>query len=538
MGAGMTDVDAEDRPRIERDADGRPIYEPDGKVLRGFLLSNARVRIIRGPIRSGTSSACCLEIYRRACEQAPGPDGLRRSRWFVIRNSYPELQRSTVKTWLDWFPERDFGRFTWSKPMVHYLRKGDVLAEVVFLALDKPEDVSKLRSTEWTGGWINELQYIPKEVFDEAESRIGYYPAVKDGGATWSGLFADLNSPTEDHWLPRLTGEVPLPEDMPEEERAEWVWPEGWEYFVQPPGLIEVFGADGKTVVDYKLNPEAENLKWIPKIGGRPLYLETIKGKSKRWIDSSIMNRITAPIDGQAVWPMFREETHVAKELLRYNANWPVEVGLDFGRRPAAVFGQIINDRWQIIGELVGSDQGASVFAPRVRRWLYQHCPGLLDGEDTESVEKAVRYGRLRLHGDPKGQDKTQASDVTAYDVFASFGMSVRPAPVPTNDIATRLEVVEYALNTMRDGAPRFLLSPSVVTLKMAMAGGYRFKKGDDQRTVPVKDRYSDIADALQYLLLGAGEGRAMVGRPRPGEAGSNQPVKWYRGARSLRRVS
>ena len=62
MGAGMTDVDAEDRPRIERDADGRPIYEPDGKVLRGFLLSNARVRIIRGPIRSGTSSACCMEI--------------------------------------------------------------------------------------------------------------------------------------------------------------------------------------------------------------------------------------------------------------------------------------------------------------------------------------------------------------------------------------------------------------------------------------------------------------------------------------------
>lgn len=523
-------------PTIERDEHGRVIYEPDGVTLGDFMRSDARVRIIRGPIRSGTSSMCCQEVWRRACEQAPGPDGMRRTRWAIVRNTYPDLQQSTVKTWLAWFPEKEFGRFIWSKPMVHTMRKGEVFCEVVFLALDKPEDVSKLRSTEWTGIWFNELEYIPKELFDEAESRAGYFPAIKDGGATWSGVMGDMNAPTEDNWLVMMTGEVPLPEEMPEDERQQFQWPDGWDYFVQPTGLIEQFGPDGKTVVDYRLNPAAENLRWIPKINGRPLYLETIKGKTKRWIDSRIMNRITAPVDGSPVWSMFVEETHVARQTLKYNPNWPLHVGLDFGRRPAAVFGQIINDRWQVIGELIGVDQGASVFAPRVRRWIFENCPGLLDGESEQDLARAVAAGRLRLHGDPKGQDKVQSDEITAYDVFRDHGMTVRPAPVPSNNIQTRIGAVEFALNGMRDGMPRFLLSPGVRTLKMAMAGGYRFKKGDNQRVEPVKDRYSDVADALQYMMLGAGEGSAMTGRDRPQQKPS-VPITLYQKRRSLRRV-
>ncbi|MBN9438246.1 hypothetical protein [Bosea sp. (in: a-proteobacteria)] len=514
------------------------IYEPDGAVLGGFLSSNARVRIIRGPIRSGTSSMCCQEIWRRACEQAPGPDGVRRTRWFVSRNTYPDLQQSTIKTWLAWYPEREFGRFIWSKPMVHAMRKPAIHCEVVFIALDKPDEVSKLRSTEWTGGWFNELEYVPKEIFDEAESRAGYYPAVKDGGATWSGIMGDMNAPTEDNWLAMMAGEVPLPDDMPEDERQQYRWPEGWDYFVQPPGLIEVFGADGKTVESYKLNPKAENLRWIPKINGKPLYLETIKGKTKRWIDSRIMNRITAPIDGSPVWPMFVEETHVAKTPLRYHEGYPLQVGLDFGRRPAAIFGQLISDRWQIIGELYGTDEGASTFAPRVRRWIVENCPGLLTDDVEAEIERAVRAGRIRLHGDPKGNDGVQTDDRTAYDVFQTFGLRVTAAPVKGNNVATRIEAVETVLNGMRDGMPRFLLSPNCRKLKMAMAGGYHFKKGDFQKVEPHKDPqgYSDVSDALQYLLIGGGEASVMTGRSRPDHQ-QQSSVRWHNGRRSLRRV-
>lgn len=486
-------------PPIRRDANGLVVYRPDGATLRSFLTSSARVRIIRGPIRSGTSSACCQEIYRRACEQAPGPDGVRRTRWAIVRNTYPDLQRSTLKTWQAWFPERDFGRYIMSKPMIHILRKGDVYAEVEFLALDTPEDVSKLRSTEYTGMWFNEVEYTPKALFDEAESRVGYFPAVKDGGPTWSGVIADLNAPSMDHWLPLMTGEIPFPEEMGEEERASYRWPSTWEYFVQPPGLIEKFGPDGKTVVDYDINPDAENLQWIPKINGSPLYKETIKGKSKRWIDSRIMNRIVPPVLGTPVWPMFVVETHVARQALSFKPGWPLYVGLDFGRNPAAVFGQLVNDRWQILDELAASDVGASTFAPRVKRRLDQKFPG----------------ATVHLFGDPKGADKVQSDERTAYDIYASAGLTVKAAPVPTNSIKTRVEAVEFVLNGMRDGAPRFLVTPGCRLLIAAMSGGYHRSDtvGADGERDPKKDRYSDIADALQYMVLGAGEGRTMTGR-------------------------
>ena len=38
----------------------------------------------------------------------------------------------------------------------------DLDLEVIFLALDRPEDVKKLLSLELTGIWINEAREIPK----------------------------------------------------------------------------------------------------------------------------------------------------------------------------------------------------------------------------------------------------------------------------------------------------------------------------------------------------------------------------------------
>jgi hypothetical protein len=350
-------------------------------------------------------------------------------------------------------------------------------------------------------------------------------------------VIADMNAPTEDNWVVKMTGEVPPPEDTTPEEMVEYQWPAGWDYFVQPPALIEEFGPDGKTVTGYRVNPLAENLTWLPRIDDKIAYIEMIKGKKKRWIDSRLMNRITAPVEGEAVWPMFVDETHVAKQNLAYNPSFAVYVGLDFGRRPAAVFAQLIGDRWVVFGELVGHDEGSTTFAPRVRRWLFWHCKGLVDYEDTASLEFAVKAGRLRLFGDPKGADGVQSSEITAYDVFRDHGMRVDPAPVPTNDIGTRIEAVEYVLNGLRDGMPRFLLSPACRTLKMAMAGGYHFKKGDMLKVAPVKDRYSDIADALQYMILGAGEGRVMTGRGRPHDRAHQGPsVAAFRGRYSIRR--
>jgi hypothetical protein len=513
-----------DLPTVSYDEHGRMCYEPDGVVLTRFMSSNARVRIIRGPIRSGTSSASCMEIWRRACAQAPAVSGLRKgkrlTRWFVARNTYAQLTQSTLKTWLHWFPEAHFGRLLRSKPFVHEIRIGDIEADVVFIALDSPEDTAKLRSSEWTGGWFNEVEYIHRDIFNEAESRVGYYPPVMEGGPTWSGLIADMNAPTEDNWIVRLTGDVAPPAGTSDYDKSAYTWPEGWEYFKQPAGLVEEFGPDGKSVVGYRLNPAAENLKWIPRIDGRPLYLETIKGKPKRWIDSRIMNRITPPVGGTPVWPMFVEESHVALQRIVYRPDYPLWLGMDFGRQPAVVLAQYINSCWYIIDEVTGFDTSASTFAPKFIRYLRVNYPEL-DFKD------------IRAYGDPKGADRNQSDELTAYDVWRSNGIDVRPAPVKGNSIKTRLEVVEYVLQRAPNGNIGFLISPKCCILKMAMSGGYRFKKNDMEREEPEKNNYSHIADALQYLLLGGGEGRELVGR---GRDFSPSPQKVYSARGSSRR--
>ena len=54
-------------------------------------------------------------------------------------------------------------------------RKGDI--DVLFLALDREEDVRKLLSLELTGAWINEAREIPKAIVDTLTGRVGRYPA-------------------------------------------------------------------------------------------------------------------------------------------------------------------------------------------------------------------------------------------------------------------------------------------------------------------------------------------------------------------------
>jgi hypothetical protein len=439
-----------------------------------------------------------LKLWQIACEQDPSSlDGLRRTRWSFVRNTYAELQSSTLKDFLGIFPEADYGAMTLSRPMRYNMALGDVRCEVWFLALDRPDDIRKLRSTQFTGFCFHELQFAAKEIFDEALSRTGRFPGPVEGAqATWSGVLGDMNEPGEDHWLLPMTREVPYPEDAAPGDRP--MWPKEWAYFVQPPALIEMFGPDGKTVSGYKINPKAENLRWLKQ----DYYARQIRGKDKAWIDSRLMNRISVWVDGKPVWPSFNVETHVARSPLKPVPGYPILLGMDFGRSPAVIFGQLIANRWFILDELLGFDIDSTDFAPLVKRKLDSRFPGY----------------DYRIWGDPKGADKTQSSTRTSYDIMDSFGLRVVAAPCGDNDLTMRLGAVNYVLTTMHDGAPRILLCPEHCrTLKVALAGKYHFRKmpmagGYEEK--PAKDKYSNPADALQYLVVGEGEGRSMVGRP------------------------
>jgi hypothetical protein len=482
-------------------------YKPPGPVAAAFMKSGAFVRAIRGPVGSGKSTACCAEIMRRACEQKPNKQGIRRSRWAIVRNTNPELKTTTIKTWLDLFPEDVWGDFCWSVPYNHHLDfplpdGSTVELEVLFLALDRPEDVKKLLSLELTGVFGNEARELPKAVIDGMTMRVGRFPSMREGGPSWYGVILDTNSPDEDHWWPILAGESPIPEYITLEERLMLQKPDNWEFFSQPPAMLEEMDPGTKLVTGYSINEGAENLKNL--VPG--YYRNMLAGKTRAWISVYVLNRLGSISDGKPVHATFREETHVAPAPLVPIEGLPVRVGLDFGLTPAAILGQRSpRGQWLVQFEIVAVDMGIKRFGELLR----VECARLYPKHN---------FDAFIFHGDPSG-DARGHDELTPFQILRAHGIIV--APAPTNDPVLRVEAVDDALNRMVDGMPGYCLSPLCTVLRRAMAGGYHYKRmaiAGEARFAekPDKNRFSHPADAQQYLFLGAGEGRRLTTGLKP----------------------
>jgi hypothetical protein len=220
-----------------------------------FLQSRAFVRAIVGPIGSGKSSGCVMELLRRAGEQAPLKDGVRRTRWAVIRNTRPQLQDTTRRTFEQWAPAEPMG--TWNESDFSFtIRAKGIEAEVLFRALDKPKDVRKVLSLELTGAYINELREIPKEVFDGLQGRVGRYPSKAEGGCTWRGVWSDSNPWHTGHWAHKL---------------FKYERPPGFELFEQPDAL----------------GPDAENVSNLDD----GYYERLTHGKDSEWVDEYLRGK-------------------------------------------------------------------------------------------------------------------------------------------------------------------------------------------------------------------------------------------------------
>ena len=469
-------------------------YKPDGEVLKSFMKDNTFFRGIRGPVGSGKSVGCCVEVFRRALSQEKNAEGVRKSRWAIIRNTNPQLRTTTIKTWLDWFPEDTWGRFQWSVPYTHHIQQGDLDLEVIFLALDRPEDVKKLLSLELTGVWVNEAREIPKSIIDACTMRVGRYPSMREGGPTWTGVIADTNAPEEDHWWPIMSGEVPIPDHITSDEAKMLVAPDNWKFFTQPSGMEEVKDEDG-SIIEYQPNTSAENQKNLL----RTYYSNLIQGKTKSWIDVYVMNRLGTINEGKPVYPMWVTDTHISKEEIPVAAGLPVYVGLDFGLTPAAVFGQCVRGRWLILQEIVAFDMGIVRFAELLRQ------------------EIATRYSMCEVNiiGDPAGDFRAQTDESTPFQVLRGAGLTARPAQ--SNDVALRIEAVAGTLNRMVEGQSGILVDFRCKELIKGFEGGYGYRRiqvsGERYDDKPDKNRFSHIHDALQYLMLGGGEGRHVLGR-------------------------
>ncbi len=468
----------------------------DGATLERFVTSNAPAKFLQGPVGSGKSTVSWHALLLNASQKQPrGPKGLRRRRTAIIRNTYKNLIDTVIPTCRLVMPEDVWGPITVAGRPRRVVRVGDLDWEMLFYAMDKDDDVKDLKSLELSDAYTSEYRYLPRAIVVTLGERVGRFPPHSEEGCACPQLLGETNAPSPDHWSAVMSGQCPVPDGLTMDERRMLVRPEGWQFYVQPPALLEVRDAGGD-VSGYVENPAAENRRNL-----RPgYYTQIVAGKSRVEIETELLNRPAVLAKGDPVWRQFRRETHVAKAPVEALAGHPVLIGQDFGRTPASIFGQYVFGQWRILAELGATGVGARLYArDHLKPFLAQRFPGF----------------DYAVFGDPAGDNLAEADEISPFKMFRAEGVSIRKAP--SNDPTVRIGAVEAALTQMAEGAPGLLVSPNCLTLIQAMAGSYRYaerQSGAGESVTPVKDKWSHYADALQYLVLGGGGGHALVNRP------------------------
>lgn len=449
-------------------------YFPPGPVAADYLADDSFVVGIRGPVGSGKSVASVMKLLKIAAAQNRSPiDKRKHARFAVIRNTYPELKTTTIKTFHAWVPP-EIGRWRDEGPPTQHIIDDEFDIEILFVALDRPQDVRKLLSLELTAAWINEAREVPKAILDGLTARVGRYPDLKHGGCVGPQIIMDTNPPDTDHWWYKL---------------AEEELPDGWRFFSQPGGLTDDAEND-------------EGLSGMPD-GRVGYYTRASQGKDQNWINVYVHGNYGFVLDGKPVYSDFNDQLHVQR--VDYNPRLPVFVGIDFGLTPAATLAhRTPMGRWQVFDELVTEDMGARRFGELLRAKLV--------GE--------YQIVQATITGDPAGDIRAQTDETTPFEVLKAVGVDAKPAH--TNDFALRVDAVSSTLTRLVDGVPGLVLDPRCKKLRKAMAGAYCYRRlqvsGREQyRDVPDKGMYSHVAESLQYLLLGGGEGKALVKRPNAG---------------------
>ena len=245
-------------------------------------------------------------------------------------------------------------------------------------------------------------------------------------------------------------------------------------------------------------------------------YPNLVPGKSQDYLDVYLKCKFGRSLSGFPVYDKtFSVEQHVSKEPLKpiRAEGYPVTIGLDFGRTPAAAMMQMTpSGRVVVLGELTSENMGIETFlTTKLRPYLYERFPGC----------------SFVVAPDPAGWQKTQVGEISPVDVVKKAGFKVvRPA---SNKPKIRIEAVENLLTRTSDGKPFLSIDPSCATLIKGFRYGYRWrenKKGDLEGDSPDKNSFSHVHDALQYGAMVVNGGFSGVTQSQRREI-KPSPFKW-----------
>lgn len=464
-------------------------FEPDRTIIHaqpnnriyipshtGSLFHNddSFVRLVIGPYGSGKSTMCAHEIVRRTCQMPIWHNGRRRAKWAIVRNTSGELYSTTLQTWLQWFGELGDIRKR-QKPLLTYEHTfndgyGIVELELIFIALDREEDVRKIKSLEVTGAYINELSEVPQGALAHFKGRVNRrYPSrAFCSDPYWSGIIADTNPPDVDHWIYKDFELKQL---------------ESYKIFHQPHGLLR--NEDN----EWLPNPNCDNAGNL----AADYYLKLAEGQTEDFVKVYCLGEYGSVGFGKKVYPEYNDDVHSSDKVEAIQGD-PIHLGWDGGLTPACVVVQLSKrGQFRVLREYVGEDMGIRTFAESVV------LPGLARDFPYCKIGKSVF--------DPAGGARDSImEEMSCIGELNSLGIITIPAR--TNDIDSRLGAVRYFLNRMIDGRPGFVMHKfNCSVLRRGFIKDYVYKRiavsGEERyKDKPDKNMSSHPHDGLHYIAL------------------------------------
>lgn len=413
------------------------------RLQKGFIESQARADLFSSRMGEGKSAGlawACLYHTRHN----PG------AQWALVRDTWENMQATTMKEFFKWFPPGIYGTFHQTKRVFTWA-EGVAKGEVTFLGMDDPSDASKLMSRELAGFGIDEPAPavgsvgVDEMIFDIGLSRL------RQPGMKWYAAKLAENNPDEAHWTFRR--------------------------FVSPGHA------------DFKIwqPPAPENIHNLPP--GYYAELRALWSHRPDLIRRFVDGEFGFQAVGRAVTPQWSDKYHLFSGLVPVPR---VDLCLlwDWGHNPTCIITQRTPlGAWLVLDAVVGENQGAEE--------LIQDAVKPLLAEKYDIRERGRGKYKLRHIGDSAGKQREQTSiHRSAVNLLRrSLGGSWRDGPVDLDD---RIEPLRAVLN--RKGIVQ-VDRENASAVWHALRGGWHFhvaRTGVVSGT-PVKDIHSHPGDAMSY---------------------------------------
>lgn len=407
---------------------------------RSFIESRAKADLFSSRMGEGKSTALAWAVLYHT-RHNPG------ARHALIRDTWENMQATTMKTFFEWFPPGVCGTFNQTRRTFTWA-EGVAKGEVEFLGMDDPQDASKLMSRELAGFGIDEpapavgSAGVDEMIFDIGISRL------RQPGMKWYIAKLAENNPDEAHWTYRK--------------------------FVSP-------GTEGFKIWQ---PPVPENEANLPEY----YYAELRKVWQHRpdLVRRFVEGEFGFQQEGRPVTPQWNDRLHLATGLIPIPRQELIMLW-DFGHNPTCIVTQLTPlGHWLILDALVGDGIGVQE---------------LIDDAVKPLLAHRYRKHRWRHIGDPAGAQREQTSiDRSAVlTIRKELGGAWRAGPVKPWE---RIEPLRAVLaRTIRGKGLVLVDRERAAAVWHALRGGWHFHVARTGLVsgVPVKNFHSHPGDAMSY---------------------------------------